>query len=595
MRLAQVGLGSGVGTFAEDVAGPRPYNFTSTPPEHPPRNRDPRRELKIRAGKKTPLMQPAREEDARHPLIANIGSRKHAVSGTSSPSACLLQQRADWSYFANSRSSMQSKIQAGTGGISRLHGRSAGADNRRCGAGGRYLCPYDTIRAMARPGILVFPALVVAAAVWPQTQEESFAIYTEHPRLLLGQRRLKLLRRERERQSLRWMQFEQLMAGKAVMPEPGLAKALYYRVSGDAETGRQAIGWALTPGADVRQVALVYDWCQDLLAPPQAKSLASILERALGAAALPANLTEARNRLFAAIALADTDPASKPIREIRRLLSEWWRDRVATAIRTGQASVPRNEIYPLLEILHAVRDNLNIDLRDSAPKFFKELPIYDLLSYYPAAYPAGENEFRIPSSTRIGEPDLRIAALARAADLSMVAYDVNSPESQYLQGWLMHDRYLMRGPLGISYEFLWANPYQPGLSFYHLPLVYHDELFGRLFLRSSWDEDASWVGYFDGRLQYFRDGKQGVIDPKPGSDPIRLPHAIVFFSRSGGKFRVTLEKEQVFILGLAPRRVFEVEVDQEEIHEQRSDPGGILPLDLPSGPVGFRVREAGRN
>ena len=38
----------------------------------------------------------------------------------------------------------------------------------------------------------------------------------------------------------------------------------------------------------------------------------------------------------------------------------------------------------------------------------------------------------------------------------------------------MHDHFLMRGPFGSPYEFLWANPYQPGLSYYHVPLVLHD-------------------------------------------------------------------------------------------------------------------------
>ena len=30
----------------------------------------------------------------------------------------------------------------------------------------------------------------------------------------------------------------------------------------------------------------------------------------------------------------------------------------------------------------------------------------------------------------------------------MVAYDTNAPESQVLQGWLMHDNFVMRGMLG---------------------------------------------------------------------------------------------------------------------------------------------------
>ena len=44
----------------------------------------------------------------------------------------------------------------------------------------------------------------------------------------------------------------------------------------------------------------------------------------------------------------------------------------------------------------------------------------------------------------------------------MVAYDTNGLQNQFLQGWLIQDRYLMMTPFGAPYEFLWANPYQPG-------------------------------------------------------------------------------------------------------------------------------------
>ena len=88
----------------------------------------------------------------------------------------------------------------------------------------------------------------------------------------------------------------------------------------------------------------------------------------------------------------------------------------------------------------------------------------------------------------------------------MVALDVNAAESQVLQGWLMHDHFMLRGTFGAPYEFLWANPYQPGLSYYHVPLIYHNADFGKLFVRSSWDEDAEWFGYFDGVLQMFSQG-----------------------------------------------------------------------------------------
>src|ERR1700722_3421883 len=112
-------------------------------------------------------------------------------------------------------------------------------------------------------------------------QGESLRVDGAHPRIFLIPRRLKLLRRERERQSLRWNQFNLLMAGKAPMPEPGFARALYYQVSGNAEAGQQAVSWALGAGTDLRQLALVFDWCQDVLTEAQSKTLAAKMARGI--------------------------------------------------------------------------------------------------------------------------------------------------------------------------------------------------------------------------------------------------------------------------------------------------------------------------
>jgi len=76
----------------------------------------------------------------------------------------------------------------------------------------------------------------------------------------------------------------------------------------------------------------------------------------------------------------------------------------------------------------------------------------------------------------------------------------------------MQDRFLLRGPLGAPYEFLWANPYQPGLSYDHAPLVDYDPAFGRLFVRSDWLDTAEWFGSFDCVMQAFRDGRVVPID-----------------------------------------------------------------------------------
>ena len=74
--------------------------------------------------------------------------------------------------------------------------------------------------------------LWIALPVLAQTaQDEDYHVYTDAPRLILTKQRLRLLQRERERQSMRWQQFDALVSGGAPMPEPGFAWALYYQVA----------------------------------------------------------------------------------------------------------------------------------------------------------------------------------------------------------------------------------------------------------------------------------------------------------------------------------------------------------------------------
>src|SRR5258706_11839746 len=104
------------------------------------------------------------------------------------------------------------------------------------------------IPALARLAILV--ALDPGIGVAQNLADEDFHVYTDAPRLLLNRQRLRLLQRERERQTMRWETFAALIASGIDMPEPGFALALYYRVSGDMASGRKAVEWALGPGAD---------------------------------------------------------------------------------------------------------------------------------------------------------------------------------------------------------------------------------------------------------------------------------------------------------------------------------------------------------
>jgi hypothetical protein len=148
----------------------------------------------------------------------------------------------------------------------------------------------------------------------------------------------------------------------------------------------------------------------------------------------------------------------------------------------------------------------------------------------------------------------------------------------------MQDRFLLRGTLGSPYEFLWANPYQPGLSYAHLPLEFHDPRSGDLFLRSSWDEDAVWFGLHEGEAQVFREGHITVLK-MTASSSAQSPKvdvgdtATVVLGRPGAPFKASTAS--VYIIGLKPQHPYDVEVDDEEMIELETDHAGTLQVTLP--------------
>ncbi len=433
-------------------------------------------------------------------------------------------------------------------------------------------------------------ALAVGPAAAQPAADDPVTVSTEHPRLFLRPQRLRLLKRERDRSSMRWQQFAALVTGGAPLAERGFALALFHQITGDPAIGKQAIAFAASPGADLRQMALVYDWCQDVLGDAQKRALAARMIQAIAAAGANQNVASVRSRALAAIALYDEVPET-PQKELERIVRRWWDVETAPALKAGRPAVAREDAYALFELLHAVRDNTIIDLRDSARQFFKDFPIEHLMSYYPAPLEGPDTLYFIGARPKIAEPDLATAALSRAADLAMVAYDVNAAESQVLQGWLMHDKFILKSPFGAPYEFLWANPYLPGLSYFHVPLVYHNPESGRLFLRSSWEAGAKWFGVFDSVMQLFQDGKAQAVEPQAA--PLPLEQAVICFAQSAQKWRVKPgeEEDAVFIVGLTPKRAYEVEVDDQEMVEDEADAAGILQVNVIKGrETGIRIR-----
>ena len=430
--------------------------------------------------------------------------------------------------------------------------------------------------------------------------DEDFHVYRDAPRLLLTPQRLRLLQREHERQSARWEQYDSLISGGAPMPEPGFAWALYYQITRQPAAAKQAIDWALKdvaePDASVlRQLALVFDWCGPAMTPAQADRLAAKIQAAL---AKPATDVGGQNaRAFAAIALADRLP-DQGNAILSEIVQKWWRAQVVPKIgpqlAAGRAALPREQRYALYEMLHVLRDNVKIDLRESAAGYFKDLPLAHLTGHYPAPFSAPENEFLIPAYLHDGNPDPADAAMSRAAGLAMVAYDTNALDSQLLQGWLMRDRFMMRGSLGAVYEFLWANPYQPGLNYDHAPLVFHEPYSGEVFARTSWDEDATWIGYFDGRLQLFQNGRLQTLRQGAAVSPVQVGTATVVSAPAKDAAKFRLANETLFVLGLAPRSEYAVEIDDQELEFLDTDAGGTLTVPVSgSADVGVRVKLRG--
>jgi hypothetical protein len=423
---------------------------------------------------------------------------------------------------------------------------------------------------------------------------DSFRVYTDAPRLLLRPARLRLLKRERERHSLRWDQFEMLWSANAPFPELPMVQALRWQIVGDRDAGTRAVAWAVGPGDEVRQLALIADWCGDLASRDDRAQIEAKLRRAMNDTRPMTTLAEARARLFAAVVLSETRAAESE-KAIQSVFDGFWTTKLIAPLRAGKTSVPGADAYTMFEIMHVVRDNLNFDLRETFPAWFSQYPLMHLLAQYPAPWPTAENEFRIPADEAIEKsgPNITKAVFSRAAELAMVAFDSNVASSQLLQGWLINDRFLMRGAMGIPYEFLWANPYQPGLSYYHAPLALHDAIGGQLFVRSSWEDDASWIGFFGGQLQKFTEGTVTQVDPLAQKEPLDLDQAVIFFGRGNNRFTTPAanadEAVNVFIVGLNAGRSYHVEVDGEEMVEEHADPGGIVYLPEVPGTVGVRL------
>ena len=287
---------------------------------------------------------------------------------------------------------------------------------------------------------------------------------SDAPKLLLNAQRIRRLKRDRDRKTIRWVNFEKRVNTVPDSTERGFELALYYVITGDEARGREAVQWALAH-LNNRQRFLILDWCRSLvpwiLQEKFGTCSGSLRGSVLAPGEQPFTYSQVRDCLFAKLAFGNFQSHGSETR-----------DYDLSYLRDGKFQNPE-ELYAACEIIYVFRAAQHIDLRDDYREFFTNLPNELILSLKPS---------------QLDHPDwlMHIAALA------LVAIDPNLPSSQFLQGWALEDRQMIQEGPGVAYELLWADPYLPGVGYQNMdPWLYDPQ--GRLFARSGWDRDSCWV------------------------------------------------------------------------------------------------------
>ncbi len=286
--------------------------------------------------------------------------------------------------------------------------------------------------------LLAATALVFDSVAAQQSEGHS-------PGLIFTPQRIKRIKRERERQTPRWSNFEERLRTVPDSPERGFELALYTAVTGEEFHPGESDKWALAHPCEHRQVALI-------------RSVSGQAKSASAPVANPCPSTEAgpiarmRDRLF--------EHPDSPPDETQFLI----------ALRATPLDDAR-ELYAAAEYLMAAKALHIADPREAASQFFNSLPVQFLLSLKPQ---------------QVDRPDWQ----THVAALALVALDPNSDSAQFLQGWAIEDRQMLHEGPGVAYELLWADPYLPGVGYQNLDSWWFDPDNARLLARSDWTVNA---------------------------------------------------------------------------------------------------------
>ena len=434
-------------------------------------------------------------------------------------------------------------------------------------------------------------ALIVLLPVSAWAQAD-FRIYEHHPRLLLQPRQLNRLRKDVERQSMRWRQLNKLIEDDAAFPEEPLVRAVLFQVTADEEAGNQAKSWVLELASssngfqnaeDLRLGAIVLDWCYALFSDTEKRAAAEALGRGAESILSSANpgIDGVRSAVLAAVAAAGDWLGSEPALET--FFEQHWKTEILPALLRGELLDQGFEQIAVMEICHVIRHNLERDLWRDAPEVFRPLPRHLMLQYYPEPLQTEEGLFRRPAVGSSMELDVaRESSLRRIAEMLLVGYETGWDDYRFLQGWLRHDAYGLTTPLGAVYEFLWVNPYLPGLSFFSAPVFSQDKLRGRLFVRAGWQDDDIWAGYIDGEFQVYADGGRHIIPREAKQAPLVFPETAVVFGSLPLSFKVKVpDGKRIFIAGLGNAQAYRVKINRKPFEVFEAGKGGILLLENP--------------
>ncbi len=429
--------------------------------------------------------------------------------------------------------------------------------------------------------------LLSCLPLWPQAE---YRVYNDHPRIWLDESRLMRVKRDAERDTSRWNRLKELLAQPEQLQEPAFAEALAYQAGGNEAWGRAAVEWALgaaernfSEAGDLRQGSLVFDWCQPLLNDEERTKIATGLATAITAEAnaSESNLLRTRDALLASIAVSGTWPGAEEA--TGKLLNQDWKARLVPEMETGKAADRAEELQAALEICFAVRHNLDRDLWGESPQAFRDVALARILSYLPEDIETKEGRVHRPSVTPTGSDPETEAIVGRVAEMTLVGYDSRSRSSQFLQGWLRNDAYTLRGGYGAPYEFLWLNPYLPGLSPTSGPQSAYDPIRGRFFARNGWGPDGLWLGFFDGNLLRYEGGALTPVEPDNRAEAISFPGFAIALPDENAKFQAKVLEgnpaygQFVYLLGLEDGQRYEIKIGDNAWHEYEPR-GGVIAL-----------------